>query len=1063
MLNPYYAMEGNVANLIGKELGKYRVTERIGRGGMAEVYLGVHTMLDRPVAIKVLHGYLTEDVSFIERFKREAKAVANLRHPNIVQLYDFDVYEDMLFMVMEYIDGINLHQRLVEVGKRGERLPIKQVGSIINDIASALDYAHTQGMLHRDVKPSNILLDSQGKAYLTDFGIAKFVSGQRLTATGTMLGTPAYMSPEQGRGEELTEESDIYSLGIVAFEMLTGRVPYDARTPIAIVQKQITAPVPAISSLVDDVPPNTQEVIDRALAKSPDGRYSSASELVIALRIALRALESSQAVTMETVLDAAAKEKASAPTIAPASAIGAGENTLAAETVAMEEDEPVEVPEQETDAATAVMEDIEESDLDKVTVTMEEPELDNATVAMESDEIPPLQKTTKVAEKKSPASKPGKKKMPLWAWIAIGAVVLGGAAFAVTQLLPGREAAETPAAEVVVEDPTPKPQPEEPAPEPEPEELVEEVAFLQEPGVVVFDAENMDGGLILRLNEDVDVEMVTAGENQETAWRTGNGQVLSDVDGNGMEDFFIMFDVDNDFLYEAPDPGLQVQFEVDYLDEGTDSFQLEYDAHSGGAFGDGRYKVAEVIQKTNSGEFKTAVFYLDDVLFGNRLGPVDGPGDFRIFDLHDGAETFRRVTLRVPAAGQAFVKGDYAQQTGDFERAIRFYEHAMHAGFEDAAWGHKMLGLMYREVGNYEGCIANLNSFFDYGRDDIDAFLWRGDCFAAVGDSVSAAMSYQEFLARAEGDPNWDEDRERVQAWMDEANDVVKIAAEIGEVLFDIHQQDGGLEIMSGGDADIDLILAGNPEEYAWRSGNGEVLADYGNDIEDWYMKFAIGDDLIYEYPDGQTAIIIVEYLDVGTDSFYIEYDAHSGGPEGDGSFKPSDLEVRKTNSGEFRDAVFVLTDARFANRIQGGDFRINDKLDGAETIRRVIIRTANAEQDMNHADMLRHEGNSEDAIHYYTLAIDAGFENQALVYNMRGLMYRDTEQWELCIDDYTVFYELDPENPWASLERGDCYAGLENIAMARQDYERFMALTEGDPTFGIQQETVQEWLGQHP
>ncbi|MCD4674124.1 MAG: protein kinase, partial [Anaerolineaceae bacterium] len=643
-----------MANLIGRELGKYRITERIGRGGMAEVYLGVHTLLDRPVAIKVLHGYLTEDNSFIERFKREAKSVANLRHPNIVQVHDFDIQDDLIFMVMEYIDGSNLHQRLVELDKEGKRLPIKKVGSIINDIAGALDYAHSQGMLHRDVKPSNILIDKGGKAYLVDFGIAKFVSGQRLTATGTMLGTPAYMSPEQGRGEELTEESDIYSLGIVAFEMLTGQVPYDARTPIAIVQKQITAPVPAISSLVDDMPPTTQEVIDRALAKSPDGRYSSAEELVVALRIALHALESSEAVSTETVPDATAKEKASAPTIAPAAPIGAGENTLAAETVAIEEEEPAEATEQESDAATAVMEEIEESGLDKATVAMEEPELDKATVAMEgpdlekatvameSEGIPPSQKTTKVVEKKSPAPKPGKKKMPLWAWIAIGAVVLGGAAFAATQLLPGREVAETPAAEVAAaEEPTPKPQPEEPEPEPE-EDLVEEAAFLTEPGVVIFDAENMDGGLILRLNEDVDVEVVTAGENQETAWRTGNGEVLPDIDGNGMEDYYIMFDVDNDFLFEIPDPVLQVQFEIEYLDEGTDSFQLEYDAHSGGPFGDGRYKEAEVIHKTNSGEFRTAVFKLDGVLFANRLGPQDEPGDIRIFDNHDGAETFRR-------------------------------------------------------------------------------------------------------------------------------------------------------------------------------------------------------------------------------------------------------------------------------------------------------------------------------------------------------------------------------------------------------------------------------------
>ncbi len=455
-----------MANLIGKELGKYCITERIGRGGMAEVYLGVHTLLDRPVAIKVLHGYLTEDISFIERFKREAKSVANLRHPNIVQVYDFDVYEDMLFMVMEYIDGINLHQRLVELDREGKRLPIKQVGTIINDIASALDYAHSQGMLHRDIKPSNILLDSRGKAYLTDFGIARILSDHKLTATGTMLGTPAYMSPEQGRGDELTEESDIYSLGIVAFEMLTGQVPYDARTPIAIVNKQITAPVPTISSLVDGVPDTAQGVIDRALAKSPDSRYSTAVELVAALRVALQALEASEAEWQEVVPDAAVLEKAAAPTVAPSPVIGAGEDTLSAATMAMDEAEPLEAQEPEADMATAVMEGIEESGLDKATVAMEGPELDKATVAMESVEIPSSQKTTavaqpKVAKEKAAPAPAGKKKLPLWAWIAIGVVVLGGAVFAATQMLPGKEATETPVAEVLVEAPAPQPDPGE--------------------------------------------------------------------------------------------------------------------------------------------------------------------------------------------------------------------------------------------------------------------------------------------------------------------------------------------------------------------------------------------------------------------------------------------------------------------------------------------------------------------------------------------------------------------------------------------------------------------------
>jgi serine/threonine protein kinase/tetratricopeptide (TPR) repeat protein len=376
-----------VASLIGKEIGKYRITERLGQGGMAEVYAGIHTHLDRKVAVKVLHSYLLESGDFIARFKREAKAVANLRHPNIVQVYDFDIQEDLIFMVMEYVDGVNLHTKLVEVGNQGERMPIKLIGSIINDIASALDYAHSKGMLHRDIKPSNIMIDNDNKAYLTDFGIAKLLSDQKFTATGTLVGTPAYMSPEQGRGDDLTEESDIYSLGIIAFEMLTGQVPYDAKTPIGIVHKQINDPVPNMSELVDGVPGSAQEVIDRALAKSPEGRFSSAEALVGALRVALTALEST---------------------------------------------DPIAVPAEE--GPTMV-----DDGMEAPTVTMQAEEMEQVTVVMETEkkkEEPPETEPKKKEPKKKPAPKPKgeKKKIPLWAFIAGGVAVLGITAVLLTQV-----------------------------------------------------------------------------------------------------------------------------------------------------------------------------------------------------------------------------------------------------------------------------------------------------------------------------------------------------------------------------------------------------------------------------------------------------------------------------------------------------------------------------------------------------------------------------------------------------------------------------------------------------
>ena len=368
-----------MASLIGKEIGKYRITERLGQGGMAEVYAGVHTHLDRKVAVKVLHSYLLEGGDFVARFKREAKAVANLRHPSIVQVYDFDVQDDLIFMVMEYIDGVNLHTKLVEMGNKGERMPIKLIGSIINDIASALDYAHSKGMLHRDIKPSNIMIDTDNKAYLTDFGIAKLLSDQKFTATGTLVGTPAYMSPEQGRGDDLTEESDIYSLGVVAFEMLTGQVPYDAKTPIGIVHKQINDPVPTISELVDGVPSTAQEVIDRALAKTPGSRFSSAEALVGALRTALQALESTESITVP------ADES---PTLV---------------------DDGLEAP----------------------TVTMQAEDMEGATVVMEKE----AKKEEPAKEKPAPKPKGEKKKIPLWAYIAGGVALLAVVGVILTQVL----------------------------------------------------------------------------------------------------------------------------------------------------------------------------------------------------------------------------------------------------------------------------------------------------------------------------------------------------------------------------------------------------------------------------------------------------------------------------------------------------------------------------------------------------------------------------------------------------------------------------------------------------
>jgi predicted Ser/Thr protein kinase len=271
--------------LVGRILGKYELRKRLGRGGMAEVYMGYHAALDRYTAIKILHPFLGEDPEFKDRFEREARNVAKLRHPNIVQVYDFDhdPVQDVYYMVMEFIDGPTLRVRLRDLNFQGEWLTVTEAVRITRDLASALAYAHARDMVHRDIKPANIMMDSDGRVVLTDFGIARMISGPQMTASGTMVGTPSYMSPEQGLGQPGDHRSDIYSLGVVLYQLAVGTLPYDADTPIAIVLKHVNEPLPPPSSINPDIPEGLERVIYKALAKSPEERYQSIEDMALHL------------------------------------------------------------------------------------------------------------------------------------------------------------------------------------------------------------------------------------------------------------------------------------------------------------------------------------------------------------------------------------------------------------------------------------------------------------------------------------------------------------------------------------------------------------------------------------------------------------------------------------------------------------------------------------------------------------------------------------------------------------------------------------------------------------
>jgi serine/threonine protein kinase len=273
---------------LGKTIGKVRIENLLAQGGMAEVYLGTHITLERPVAIKLLHSFIEEEPILLDRFHREAKVVAGLRHPNIVQVFDFDSTDGHPYIVMEYLKGPTLAKYLEHLHQRKKRIPPEQVARLLKGLTAALDYAHGQGVIHRDIKPGNILLHNKTdeipldkpladdvEPILTDFGLVRVMSAATLTASGFISGTPAYMSPEQARGDPIDHRTDIYSLGTVLYEMLAGRIPFVADNTVAVLHMHIHTPPPPISGLS----PAIQAVTNRALAKNPKDRYQTSQEM----------------------------------------------------------------------------------------------------------------------------------------------------------------------------------------------------------------------------------------------------------------------------------------------------------------------------------------------------------------------------------------------------------------------------------------------------------------------------------------------------------------------------------------------------------------------------------------------------------------------------------------------------------------------------------------------------------------------------------------------------------------------------------------------------------------
>src|ERR1051325_9532779 len=295
--------------------GRYRIERKLGAGGMADVYLAEDQELGRRVAIKILNDRHAADDSFIERFRREAKNAAGLSHPNIVSIYDRGEAEGTYYIAMEYLDGRSLKELILSRGPA----PVSVAIDYARQILSALRFAHRNGIVHRDIKPHNVLDDGEGHVKVTDFGIARAGASQ-MTEEGSIIGTAQYLSPEQARGTQVDQTSDLYSLGIVLYEMLTGNVPFSGDRPVEIAMKHLSATPEPLTEVRSDIPGSLEHVVLRALAKDPAARYQSADEMDADLERVGRGLavsrETEEAAT--TVLRGVAFADGAATTIGPA-------------------------------------------------------------------------------------------------------------------------------------------------------------------------------------------------------------------------------------------------------------------------------------------------------------------------------------------------------------------------------------------------------------------------------------------------------------------------------------------------------------------------------------------------------------------------------------------------------------------------------------------------------------------------------------------------------------------------------------------------------------------------
>lgn len=1029
-------------DLSGKQFGPYRVVAPLGEGGMAAVYRAYQASVDRYVALKVLPRYFASDPQFVGRFQQEAKVLAKLQHLHILAVHDFGEEDGYTYIVMPYVETGTLGDLLT-----GEPLPLKQIGQIVSQVSSALDYAHSQGVVHRDVKPSNILIDRQGNCLLTDFGIAKIVEGTTaFTQTGGIIGTPTYMSPEQIRGDILDGRSDIYSLGVVLYEMATGRAPFRAETPPAIFVKHLHDPLPPPHIHNAEIPEGVERVILKSLSKEREDRFQTTGAMAAALLKGIAGELPTVAAEEEAIPELpaaprrmAATEMAPAPEMTPAVPVKhepPGEHA-----------EPLPQPVARPPVPPAKAVEPVRPELGPGMAARVEPAPPAAPVPE-----PKPEPVARVRPEQRP--KPAARRLPKWAWGAIGGVALVAVAAALILIFGGGGEPEERAAEPSGGG----------VPAAQEGEAREETTAPQE-AAVPGEPEPVTIRVKVTSSSDwVDVEL-----------RYRNGEIVDsntvEVEGEGAEggmDGNSMY-LHQDITLAEEGRAISLVQEITLLgDLRTISFTVER-----GCVGRSLVEVYNIA----TGEPSLVVQSSDE------RGCVS-PSTFfvALADLAASSPPPQPTPLPTEPPGIVFFEqGNRLREAGDWGRAMEAYDRALAEGWESAelffqrGW---VCFRMHEEGGDcdLEQSITDYSTAIELDSERHAYFAERAWAYQQAGDLGLAIDDWSQAIHLRPGSPDyW---RARGAAFKD-AGDLEAALADFTQAI-DLGTDDPYLYAdrawVYHDMGEVELGIADWLTAAEMDPQNGWFLSELGNRYQE------LGDiGAAIEY---HSRAIEVEpengnfhhcrayaYLDAGDVDAAIADWTRAAELEPDSPWSWSELGNRMSEIGEFAAALEYHNRAidiepdngqLYANRawtfLSMGDSGSAE----ADFTRSVELDPENPWFWRDLGNFYSGQGNPEAAVEYLDRAIELGAEDSWFFID-RGWVEWNLGGHNEAIADWSAAIEMNPGEPWHWWDRANGYANTGEWDAARSDFEEFLRLSADNPEeYEGPRAEAETWLAQH-